>query len=105
MLSPTTPAKQIELVVRRCSTCGSLPPVQAGSAFASHVFRGRLGVHACYGLPTRRRPAATLCLPGSDRFVTSAAAGIATRPGRPLPGQDLHLLEQRTFHGAPGPLH
>ncbi len=25
------------------------------------------------------------------------AAGIATRPGRPLPGQDFHLLEQRTF--------
>ncbi len=24
-------------------------------------------------------------------------AGIATRPGRPLPGQDLHLLEQRTL--------
>ena len=22
---------------------------------------------------------------------------IATRPGRPLPGQDSHLLEQRTF--------
>ena len=69
------------------------------------VFRGRLGVHACYGLPTCRRPDAAFCLPGSNRFVTSAAAGIATRPGRPLPGQDLHLLEQRTFHGAPGPLH
>ncbi len=23
--------------------------------------------------------------------------GLATRPGRPLPGQDSHLLEQRTF--------
>ena len=23
---------------------------------------------------------------------------------RPLPGQNFHLLEQRTFHGAPGPV-
>src|SRR5262249_18503533 len=36
-------------------------------------------------------------LPGFGHFVASAAAGIATRPGRPLPGQDSHLLEQRTF--------
>ena len=60
-------------------------------------FRGRLGVHACYSLPTCRRPFAAFCLPGFDHFVTSVAAGIATRPGRPLPGQDFHLLEQRTF--------
>ena len=36
-------------------------------------------------------------LPGFDRFVTSVIAGVATRSGRPLPGQDLHLLEQRTL--------
>jgi len=35
MLSPTTPAKWIGLVVRYCPVHGSLPPVQAGSAFAS----------------------------------------------------------------------
>jgi len=68
------------------------------------VFRGRLGVHACYSLPTCRRPNAAFCLSGSDHFVTSVAAEIATRLERPLPGQDLHLLEQQTFHGAPGPL-
>jgi len=68
------------------------------------VFRGRLGVHACYGLPTRRQPEAASFLPGFGRFVTSTTAGIATRPGRPLPGQDFHLLEQRTFHGTRGPL-
>jgi len=61
------------------------------------VFRGRLGVHACYGLPTCRRPDAASCLPGFGRFVASATAGIATRPGRPLPGRDFHPLEQRTF--------
>jgi len=38
-----------------------------------------------------------------DGFVASAPAGIATRPGRPLPGRDLHPLELRTFHGARGP--
>ena len=48
-------------------------------------------------LSTCRRPCAALCLPGFDHFVTSMAAGIAARPGRPLPGQDLHLLEQRAF--------
>ena len=35
---------------------------------------------------------------GSDGFVASATAGIATRPGRPLPGQDSHLLDQRAFY-------
>ena len=28
-----------------------------------------------------------------------------TRLGRPLPGQDFHLLEQQTFHGAHRPQH
>ena len=69
------------------------------------AFRGRLGVHACYGLSTCRRPDAALCLLAFDHIVTAIVARIATRPGRPLPGQDLHLLEQRTFHGARGPPH
>jgi hypothetical protein len=45
------------------------------------------------------------CLPGSDRFVASAAAGMATRPGRPLPARGLHPLERHTSHGARGPAH
>ena len=64
-----------------------------------------ISIHACYGLPTRSRPEAGLCLPSFDCFVASTPVGIATRPGRPLPGQDLHLLEQRNFHGTPGPGH
>jgi hypothetical protein len=40
---------------------------------------------------------AAFCLPSSERFVTSTSVGIATRPGRPLPGQDFHPLEQQTF--------
>ncbi|MCD4726073.1 MAG: transposase [Pirellulales bacterium] len=50
-----------------------------------------------YGLSSCRRPKAALCLPSSERFVVSTSVGIATRPGRPLPGQDFHLLEQQTF--------
>ncbi len=60
-------------------------------------FRGRLGVHSRYGLPACRQPEAASFLPGFSRFVASTASGIATRPGRPLPGQDFHLLEQRVF--------
>ena len=33
----------------------------------------------------------------SMRHGISTIAGIAIRSGRPLPGQDLHLLEQRTL--------
>ena len=104
MPSPTTPAKRIEPVVQIVRSVPAFPQSRQGRP-SHRVFRGRLGVHACYSLPTCRRPDAALCLPGFDHFVTSMAAGIATRPGRPLPGQDFHLLEQRTFHGTPGPAH
>jgi len=50
--------------------------------------------------PTCKRPVTASILPSSGRCVASATAGIATRPGRPLPGQDSHLLDQRAFHGA-----
>src|SRR5262249_10717328 len=123
---PTSGHRRRDSRVARCSLLACRHPsprrsglnlssgyVQSMAAFPqskrgqpSHrVFRGRLGVHACYSLPTCRRPNAAFCLPGSGHFVTSVAAEIATRLGRPLPGQDLHLLEQRTFHGAPGLAH
>ena len=48
-------------------------------------------------------PEVVWSLPTFDRFVASATAGIATRPGRPLPGQDSFVLDQRAFtHGAHG---
>ncbi len=96
MLSPTTPAKRIEPVVQFVRSMPVFPQSRQGRP-SHRVFRGRLGVHTYYGLPTCRRPNAAFFLPGSDHFVTSMAAGIATRPGRPLPGQDFHLLEHRTF--------
>ena len=44
--------------------------------------------------------------PGLSRFREHGGGGKwSIQPGRPLPGQDSHLLEQRTFHGTPGPLH
>lgn len=47
-----------------------------------------------------RQPKAANFLPGSDDFVTSVAAGMATRPERPLPGRDLHPLENYAFFTA-----
>ncbi len=98
MPSSTTPAKRCELVVQTKYVRPVPAFPQSRQGRPSHrAFRGRLDVHACYGLSTCRWPCAVLCLPGFDHFVTSMAAGIATRSGRPLPGQDLHLLEQRAF--------
>ena len=96
MLSPTTPAKRIEPVVQFVRSVPAFPQSRQGRP-SHRVFRGRLGVHTYYGLPTCRRPRAASFRPGFDHFVTSMAAGIATRPGRPLPGQDLRLLEQQTL--------
>jgi len=104
MLSPTTPAKRTELVVRTLRSVPAFPQSRQGRP-SHRVFRGRLGVHSRYGLPACRQPEAAFFLPGFSRFVASTTAGIATRLGRPLPGQDFHLLEQRTFHGTPGPVH
>ena len=38
-----------------------------------------------------------VCLLSFNRFVTSSVVRIATRPGRPLPGRDLHPLDYRAF--------
>jgi len=106
MPSPTTLAKRVGPDVR-CSIqpVPAFPQVRQGRP-SHRDFRGRLGIHSRYSLPTCRQPLAASFLRSSDRFVASATAGIATRPGRPLPGQDSHLLDQRAFlHGAPGPLH
>ncbi len=64
------------------------------------------------GWPRRVRSAAVHAIALARLALTTACgqareAGteIAAMPGRPLPGQDFHLLEQRTFHGTRGPLH
>ena len=43
---------------------------------------------------------ATLYTEGSDSFVASAAASIATGWSEPVPGRDLHPLKSSAFHGA-----
>ena len=90
--------------IRRCF--GGRPFPQSRQGRPSHRdFRGRLGVHSRYSLPTCRQPLAASFLPGSGRFVASTTAGIVTRAGRPLPRQDFHLLDQRAYtHGARGPV-
>ncbi len=59
------------------------------------------------GWPRRVRSAAVHAIALARVALTTArgqaGTGIATRPGRPLQGQDFHLLEQRTFHGTSGP--
>src|SRR5580692_2642438 len=51
--------------------------------------------------PARSRSRlATLYTESSDRFVTSAAASIATGWSEPVPGRELHPLKSSAFHGA-----
>jgi len=61
------------------------------------------------GWPRRVRSAAIHAIALARLALTTArgqaGTGKAARPGRPLPGQDFHLLEQRTFHSTRGPLH
>ena len=44
---------------------------------------------------------ATLYTRGSDDFVSSVAALIATGWSEPVPGRDFHPLRTSAFHGAP----
>jgi len=97
MPPPTTEAQRTALVVHPCVPSVAAFPQTTKGRPSHRVSRGRLGVHSPCGLPARRRPSVAFFLPGTDRFVTFATAGINTRLGRPLPGQDLHLLDQRAF--------
>jgi hypothetical protein len=49
-------------------------------------FRGLLGIHSRYGLLARGIANAILSIEGSDGFVTSTAAPIATGGSDQLPG-------------------
>ena len=61
---------------------------------------GLLSVHPRYGLHARRVAQATLYTGGSDGFVSSAAAPIATGWSEPVPGWEFHPLLTSAFHGA-----
>jgi len=53
-----------------------------------------------YGLHARQVAQATLYTGGSDGFVTSAAAPIATEWSEPVLGRDFHPQLISAFHGA-----
>ncbi len=75
---------------------GGLPLPSARSA-PHWSFRGLLDVHACYGLSARRAAMRPVYLEGSDGFVTSTAAPIATGRSDPVAGWGLHPLKINTF--------
>ena len=52
---------------------------------------------ARYGLSARRAAKRPVCLEGSDGFVTSTAAPIATGWSDPVAGWELHPLKTNTF--------
>jgi hypothetical protein len=56
-------------------------------------FRGLLNVHSRYGLPARCTAVRYICLEGSDGFVTSTAAPIATGWSDPVARRDSHPLK------------
>jgi hypothetical protein len=64
------------------------------------MFRGLLSVHSRYGLHARQVAQATLYTGGSDGFVTSAAAPIATEWSEPVLGRDFHPQLISASHGA-----
>ena len=64
-------------------------------------FRGPLRSQMTrYGLHARQVAYATLYTRGSDDFVSSVAALIASGWSEPVPGWDLHPLKSSAFHGA-----
>jgi hypothetical protein len=65
------------------------------------AFRGLLSVYSHYGLHARRVAIATLYTEGSNDFVASAVASIATGWNEPVPGRVCLPLWVSAFHGAP----
>jgi len=83
-----------------CSTSVGLPLLAVGRLL-HYTFRGLLSVYSRYSLHARQVAYATLYTRGSDDFVSSVAALIATGWSEPAPGRDFHPLRTSAFHGAP----
>ncbi len=94
----------------RCACLGRNPTrpewssASSGAAFnrilpllspAARILQGNTRLFLCSLSPRPGSPPSLL--PGPDGFVALAAAGMATRPGRLLPGRNLHPLAQRTY--------
>ena len=67
----------MELIRSYCSISVGLPLLAVGRLL-HYTFRGLLSVHSRYGLHARQVAYATLYTGGSDGFVSSAAALIAS---------------------------
>jgi len=96
----TTPAGLMEPIRSYCSTSVGLPLLAVGRLL-HYTFRGLLSVYSRYSLHARQVAYATLYTRGSDDFVSSVAALIATGWSEPAPGRDFHPLRTSAFHGAP----
>jgi hypothetical protein len=89
----------MELIRSSISIVSGLPCEKVRSAPAI-VFSGP-AQHSLTLWPARSPSRlATLYTEGSDSFVASAAASIATGWSKPVPGRELHPLKSSAFHGA-----
>ncbi len=87
------------LFARIVPSAAAFPRVSAGRLLR-YTFRGLLSVHSHYGLHARQVTHVTLYTGGSDGFVTSTAAPIATEWNEPVLGRDFHPQRTSAFHGA-----
>src|SRR5437868_6752232 len=67
--------------------------------FRISLFEASSNVHLRYGLESSPSHLVTRCLEGSDKFVSSLIASIATGQATP-PRRDLHPLKLSCLHGA-----
>ena len=93
------PAGSMELVRSSVSIAGGLPRETVGSAPAT-TFSGPAQRSLTLRPVRSRSRQATLSTEGSDSFVASAAASIATGWSEPVPGREFHPLKSSAFHGA-----
>jgi hypothetical protein len=78
----------------------AFPELLAGR-LPRQIFRGLFSVHSRYGLPTRCTARRHICLEGSDGFVTSTAAPIASGwSDQTWPGGTCTHWETVPYHGA-----
>src|ERR1035438_8517665 len=94
-----TPAGSMKLFAHTPSSTAAFPSKSIGRHL-HYVFRGLLGVYSHYNLHAHGAAKTALCIEGSDDFVASAAASIATGWSDPVPGWELHPLWSSAFHGA-----
>jgi hypothetical protein len=91
-----TPAGSMELVRSSVSMASGLPREKVRSAPAI-VFSGPAQRSLMLRPARSRSRHATLSIEGSDSFVASAAASLATRWSEPVPGRELHPLKSSAF--------